>query len=149
MNHSQTLAENRYNCKRSAASLAFRHSPGVIRSDRKPKKTPKTETQALFIERIWEELDNQEITPNGLAQRKNGPKQRTLNDVLNGSEPRLTAVHQIAAGLGVQPWELLKHKEGKQTRAKVEQFPSQSPLGLKDKYAQNKENGKRKRRSAG
>lgn len=74
----------------------------------KEKKKPKTPLQELFIRRVLEEKG--ELSATAIAGRKGGPKQRTLNDILNGADPRLEAVYRIATALNIPAWQLFLEK---------------------------------------
>lgn len=90
-------------CKWSAANLvAEQHKP----MKQAKKKAPKTTLQALFIRRVQQEMDARDLSENALCARVGGLKQRTLNDVMNGADPRLETVYKIATALGINPWHL-------------------------------------------
>lgn len=96
------------------------------------KKAPKTDTQALFIKRVEEELKRLQISRNELSRRVGAPSQSTLNEILNGAEARLTQIHKIATALGVQVWELFKERqavgESRQPGNNVRKLPDFPPI---------------------
>ena len=95
-------------CKWSAANLvAEQHNPMKAAG----KKSPKTPLQALFLRRVQQELDARGLSQNALCGRVGGLKQRTLNDVMNGADPRLETVYQVATALGINPWHLFVEAE--------------------------------------
>lgn len=115
------------------------------------QKKPKTVLQALFIKRVEQELERQGISRNALAGRTGAPSQSTLNEILNGSDPRLEQVHKIAVALGVQAYELLAERpvgESLQTGNNIRHLPSYPPMiGQGAKPMVNKAHDKRKRRA--
>lgn len=94
--------------------------------DKTRKKKPKTPLQALFLSRVEEELEKQELSRSGLCRRPGGPSQSTFNEVMNGSDPRLETVAEIAAALDVPAWTLLTHKTAapQQHSDGIYRFPS-------------------------
>lgn len=118
----EVLAENRYLRKRSAAFSAFRHRLRVPRKRKHPPTAPKTDLQAVFLKRVGEQLAVLGISRLALSKRVGGPPQKTLNDVMNGADPRLETVHQIATALGVPAWTLFV--ESVQAERKVLEFPT-------------------------
>ncbi len=137
---SETLAQNRYFCKRYAANFIFGHVLDMA----KRRKAPKTTLQTVFLKRVQEEMVRQKISRNALAKRVGAPRQRTLNDVMNGADPRLETVFQIATALGIPAWQLMT--ESASQTSNVTNFPLSSPLGLSDNIPSHKANDKRKRR---
>jgi transcriptional regulator with XRE-family HTH domain len=76
----------------------------------------------VFVKRLKEELQRQGISINALSRREGAPKQRTLNDVVNGADPRLETVDQIATALGVPAWTLFVEQD--QYTRRVVEFPT-------------------------
>lgn len=89
----------------------------------KKKKEPQSRLQAIFIKRVFEELARQGISQNQLSQRERGPDQKTLNDVLNGADPRLKTVQQIALALDVPAISLLT-----ESTATIHHLPGYPPI---------------------
>lgn len=71
------------------------------------KRAIRSPLQAVFMRRVEEEMRNQGISRNQLAQRVGAPPQTTLNDVMLGADPRLETVYGVAVALGVAPVSLL------------------------------------------
>lgn len=110
MSSLQTLAENRYNVKRSAATRLLGHFRGMATSKKNRVSKPhKTTTQTLFVKRVLWELEQRELSVDALSKRVGGPRQKTLDDVIyGGAVPRLTLIHQTAVALDMSAWELLQ-----------------------------------------
>lgn len=62
------------------------------------------------MKRVQEEMDRIGLSENALSKRVGGPPQKTINSVMNGTDPTIATVSQIATGLGVHAWELLIEK---------------------------------------
>lgn len=127
MSHTDTLAENRYDCKRYAAKPTFGHVSGMPRHGKqKPRKPPKTEVHALLARRIEEEMDRRGLNANKM--KKYGGVQRTIWDLLNaGSDPRLSTIVKIATALGgMKPADLLR--EGPERRIVIPLHPPNPPM---------------------
>lgn len=140
----RNLAENRLPVKRHAAIAVLGHlwTMGI-----NPKrKAPKTPLQATLMQRIAEEMGRQGVNPTSLGRRAEemglGNLQRTLADVLNGSDPRIETVYTVATALGVSAWRLFQPYESQ----KVVHLPTPPPI-----MGRGKENGlqPRKRRRKG
>jgi transcriptional regulator with XRE-family HTH domain len=105
----------------------------------KRRKKPASTLQELFLKRVQEELDRQGLSRNALAGRVGGPSQTTFNDVMQGHDPRLKTVSEIATALGVQPWELFTERrvgESRRANGTVQNFPAfPSIIGRPDKSA--------------
>jgi hypothetical protein len=103
----------------------------------------------VFLKRLREELAARGLSANALSGHVGGPPQRTLADVLNGADPRLKTVAQIATALGLEPWRLFVEgaDHGSQTHNVVHIPPaSQRPLaGQSDKYTARKGADRKKR----
>ena len=126
-----TLADYRYLRKRRAANYENGHLIEMALDKKRLRKQPKSVLQALFIKRVWEELGERGLSPNALSQRPGGPAQKTLDDALAGSDPRLKTVSEIAVALGIQPWELLMERSDVGRRhGTVTPFP-QPPVIIK------------------
>jgi transcriptional regulator with XRE-family HTH domain len=117
----RSLTENRLLCKRYAVYEDFRHLE-PMKSQR--AKEPKTVTQAMFLHRVNQELERQKVTRNGLCQRPGAPTQSTFNEVMNGADPRLETVHQIAAALNVPAWTLFVERPASGFPYNVTEFPT-------------------------
>jgi hypothetical protein len=96
-------------------------------------------------------MTRRKISENGLAAY--GVKQRTLNDMMNGTDPRLQTVYAIAKAFGMEAHELLveadagNRQPALQTHEGVAQFPrKRSMLGREDKTVSNKTRDRNKRR---
>ena len=98
---------------------------------RTPRK-PETDSQAMLMRRIQEELDRQQLSEAALA-RVAGMNQKTLNDIINGAVPKLTQVHKIAAGLGLHVSDLFRPSAQSQeiTTGKVHYLPKPPPIFAK------------------
>lgn len=59
------------------------------------------------MKRVQIEMDRQGLSRNQLAKRIGAPPQTTINDVMNGSDPRLETVWGFATALGVPVVSLL------------------------------------------
>lgn len=124
MTHTTFLPENRLSVKRYAVKPVvgqFRAMPS------QRQKKPKTVLQAIFIKRVKEEMG--ELSGNELSKRPGGPPQTTFNDVLNGADPRLETVHQIATALNIPAWHLFLEKSDlvrlrTETPNNVREFPA-------------------------
>lgn len=120
------LAENRLEVQRHAAKGYLAHRPAVTKTKR--AKPPKTETQAIVMQRIIAELETQKLNPTSLARRANKVGlQRTLADILAGADPRLKTLDTVAKALGVAAWRLLIPLEGGEAR-KIIDFPQPPPI---------------------
>lgn len=109
MSHTTSLSDIPLTVKRYAAIPALRQA---IRVTTTRKWEPKSDLQRVFLRRVKAEMEVQGLSENELARRVGGPKQKTLNDVMRGRDPRLKTVEQIAKALGVMPpWKLLKEDE--------------------------------------
>lgn len=150
MSTRHSLAVYRYQVKRSAANYPFVHFPVVPKNARKLRKEAKSPLQEIFIRRVWAELDARGLTPNALAQRVGGPAQKTLDDALKGSDPRLLTVFQTAQALGVQPCDLLQEQNHAASvptsNGKVHQLPSRYPPIFKKPSLQGGQRSVRKKR---
>jgi hypothetical protein len=99
MTHTTNLPENRLERKRYAVRTLVGQRIGV---PSKRSKKPRTVLQALFIKRVKEEMGA--LSGNELSRRPGGPPQTTFNDVMNGADPRLETVYQIATALNIPAW---------------------------------------------
>jgi hypothetical protein len=95
------LAVSRLNVKRHAANVFSHHLAGMTTTRH---KRPQSVLQELFMKRVREEMAG--LSENELSKRPGGPRQKTLNDVLNGADPRLKTVHEIATALNRPAWTL-------------------------------------------
>lgn len=87
------------------------------------KKKPKTALQELFIKRVQEEMDAKGLSQNAVSSRVGGPPQKTFNDVMNGADPRLETVSQIAFALSVPVWRLMMERsDAAAQQSNVKQF---------------------------
>lgn len=59
------------------------------------------------MRRVKAEMERQRLSGNQLSKRVGAPAQTTLNDVLNGADPRLETVWAFATALGVPAVSLL------------------------------------------
>ena len=107
------------------------------------KRRPKTTLNALFMKRVEEEIEAQRATQNQVANRVGAVRQRTLNDILNGADPRLSTVFQVATAIGCQPWELLVEKGVRRETTTTEQFVTVLPQPARALPAKGKSNGKK------
>lgn len=94
--------------KRAAAYLQKAHRKRMGRPREKKPQAPKSKAQAMFIRRVREELGETSVT--ALSKRDGAPAQRTINDVLNGADPKLATVQQIADALNIPVWQLFLEK---------------------------------------
>lgn len=109
MSHTTRLVVNRLNVKRYAAICGFGQAENMAEAK---KWEPKSDLQRVFLRRVKDELQAQGVSESELTRRVGGPKQKTLNEVMRGRDPRLKTVEQIAKALGVlPPWKLLKDDE--------------------------------------
>lgn len=106
------------------------------------RKAPKTPLQEVFLRRVQAEMDRQRISRNQLAQRIGAPAQRTVNDVMNGADPRLETVWGFATALGVSVVSLLT--ESSNVRQLVRYPPI---LGQADNHDHSKGRDRKKRRA--
>lgn len=60
------------------------------------------------MRRVREELAARELNPNRLSAY--GVKQKTLDDILKGAEPRINTIYAVAKALGMEAWELFTEK---------------------------------------
>ena len=132
MSHGEILAENRSESKRYAARRNFGHRLRLMPAK---KKEPKSPLQKIFLKRVQEEMDRQGLTRNKLSERVGAPPQTTLNDIMNGADPRLENVHGIAFALGVAAVELLTEKSLSGTVHIMPNYPRIS--GHADKKSQD------------
>jgi transcriptional regulator with XRE-family HTH domain len=94
----------------------------------KRKKAPASVLQEVFLKRLREELERQGLSGNALSRRAGAPAQMTINDVMNGADPRLKTVDQIARALGIPAWHLLTETVGnKRQDGTVHKFPELYP----------------------
>jgi len=141
-----TLAENGYVRKPAAAKVVFGH---ISRMGARTK-APRTNLQRIFLKRVREELDARGLSENALSKRVGGPAQKTLNGVMNGTDPRLATVSQIAEALGIQPWKLLTEGAEKGATlniAEIDKLARPRLLGQPDKGPSNKVSTRRMRRA--
>jgi hypothetical protein len=132
----QSLAHLRLTCKRCVANGDLRHFSEVSKS----KKAPKSVLQEVFLRRVREELERQQLSENALSKRLGAPPQRTINSTMNGRDPTLATVNAFATGLGVHPWQLLVDKslaDGAKTHT-FPQYPSMMKVGSADKSRDRK-----------
>lgn len=94
------------------------------------RKEPLNDLQKLFLKRVQEELDDRGLSRAGLAGRAGGPKQTTFNDIMNGSDPRLSSIHEIATALGIQAWQLLRESADveREKFTNVKNFPQREKM---------------------
>lgn len=145
----EILAENRLKWKGATANFVLLQALGV----RKPPKTkvPKSDLQIIFMNRLKAELDKLDLNPTRLGrigQELGMGKhfQRTVADVLNGADPRLETVHNIARTLsqvsGIAAWELFRPEHAESP--KIIQLPEpptimgESPLGHRNRFTKKK-----------
>jgi transcriptional regulator with XRE-family HTH domain len=140
------LAVPRYRVKRSAAKAVIADASSMATVRQKP---PKTALQKLFLKRVQQEMDAKGLSRNAVASRVGGPPQRTFNDVMNGADPRLETVAQIAYALGLNPWELFIEKTDlrKPNPLNVSQFPDNAAVSGHPDTAIGKKSIDRKKRS--
>ncbi len=109
MSHTTSISVKPLGVKRYAAIPALRHAYLVTTTK---KWEPKSDLQRVFLRRVKAELEARGLSESALTKRVGGPKQKTLNEVMRGRDPRLKTVEQIAKALGVMPpWKLLKDDE--------------------------------------
>lgn len=91
-------------------------------------KTPETVLGKVFLKRVQEEMAKQGLSRNALSKRAGGPPQTTFNDVMNGADPKLETIHQIATALSVPAWSLFVEsdmvRQRTPERRKIFNFPS-------------------------
>lgn len=88
------------------------------------------------MRRVQEELDVRSIKANRLALY--GVKQKTLDDLLSGAEPRIGTVYTVAKALGLEAWELLTERSD--ASGKVVHLPA-PPLPISGAGRQRKIRG--------
>lgn len=114
-----TIAVNRYECKRYAATSKNGH---LYPMPDKEKKAPASPLNELFRRRVQEVMEDQGTNANQVSQRHGSDvRQRTLADILNGADPQLSTVWKVCVALGVSPAELLMHSGVRQEN------PTKSP----------------------
>lgn len=136
MSISQTVTENRVSGKRNAVREYFGHVV-TMRDPNKPtkKRQPKSPLQEVFLKRVLEEMGRQGVNPTQLSKRVGAPKQTTLNDILNGADPRLEQVYKTAVALDVPAISLLSE----QRTGNIHTLPNVPTIsGRMDKAAENK-----------
>lgn len=102
----------------------------TTRKKREPRKL-ETELQALFVNRVKDELEVRGWSLLTLSQRHGGPAYKTLYDAIErGAVPGLTLISKIAAGFGnVHPWELLRQPEQPaRKRGEVVRLRTETPI---------------------
>jgi len=119
----ETLAVSRLKVKHPAASKGLGHRFHMRRAK---KREPKSHLQAIFMKRVAEEMEKQQVSGLGLSKREGAPPQRTLADVLNGADPRLETVEAFAKALGVMAVDLLT--EVKKLPDNVRKLPGYPPI---------------------
>jgi transcriptional regulator with XRE-family HTH domain len=138
------LTEYRSPVKRYAVYRNIGHLPGMTGRGKKPKTT----TQEMFLRRVNQELERQQISRNALCQRPGGPTQSTFNEVMNGSDPRLETVHQIATALDVPVWTLLTERLASGKPYNVADFPKPPPPTQAFVHSADRKNKAKRKRSA-
>lgn len=122
------------------------------RRDKPRVQEPRTNLQRVFMRRVQQEMTRQHIrSRNALTKRVGAPPQTTFNGVMNGADPTLETVSQIAEALGVQAWTLFIEREASEGDSPAPNVvslpPSPPPIGLGQQIASNKSGkGKKLRR---
>ena len=112
------------------------------------RKDSPTTLHELFVKRVKEELDRLELSRSALSKRVGGPPQSTFNEVMNGADPRLTTIGQIATALGIQPCELLQEIPVRKSRQKVEKINPYPPMLKRETLGNIQVSSDRKKRRA-
>lgn len=101
------------------------------------------------MQRVQEEMDRQGLSRNGLSKRPGAPSQMTINDVMNGADPKLLTVHKMATALGVQAWQLLTPRvvDTPQSAGKVHKFPDLYPPIFPQRSTESHGKAKRQRKA--
>lgn len=104
-----------------------------------------TPLHALFIRRVNEEMRARKLNPNRLKEY--GVKTRTLADVLNGADPKLSTIYAVAKAMGIMsPADLLR--EGADRRANVViPLHQPQPRMIPAPHAEQRDKQDRKKRS--
>lgn len=101
-----------------------------------------TALHALFVRRVREEMTARGLNPNRLQDY--GIRQRTLADILNGADPRLSTIYAAATALGMKGADLLR--EGPEKRViKLAEF-QENPTILPPQHASHAPDRKKRRR---
>ena len=140
-----TLTENRYKSKRYAVRPRFGQRLPMPTMRRKDSQATLLK---LFLKRVDEELDRRGLSRNALSKRVGGPPQSTFNEVMNGADPHLSTIGQIATALGIQPCELLQEIHVRKTRQKVEKINPYPPMLKRETSGNIQVSSDRKKRRA-
>lgn len=95
------------------------------RGKARPKLPPRTPANALLVRRITDEMKKRRVNPFALGDY--GVKQRTLADILRGSDPQVSTVYAVARAMGLETWELLKEDEAAAQNDKVVEIGASQP----------------------
>lgn len=76
------------------------------------KKAPKNPLHAIFLRRLHQELEERGLSVNALSDRLYAPPQRTLADVMNGADPRLSTIYGLCVALQLNICDLFSETRG-------------------------------------
>lgn len=103
----------------------------------------RSDLQGVFLRRVKEELARQQLSQNQLSRRDGAPAQKTINDVLNGADPRLETVQAFANALGVPVVALLLDVR---SSGNVHKLPGYPKIGENPTESIGKKEGDRNKR---